>query len=57
MRPLEALKRILGGRRASAQGRKRPQRRHDPDWSSLPGGSSAKEAEGASPERAGELAD
>jgi hypothetical protein len=40
-----------------ARPRERPRRRRDPEYSSLPGGSSAKDAARASPGRAGELAD
>jgi hypothetical protein len=53
---LERIKRIFA--RPERPPRPRPRRRRrDPDWSSLPGGSSAKEASEASPQRAGELAD
>jgi hypothetical protein len=54
---VESLKRIRGGKRRRGDRRKPPRRRRDPDWASLPGGSSIKEAGKASSERAGELAD
>jgi hypothetical protein len=49
---------LLRGRKARRVDRpKPPRRRRDPDWATLPGGDSAKEAEKASVERARELAD
>jgi hypothetical protein len=54
---VDRLKRIRGRKSRRTDGRKPPRRRRDPDWASLPGGSSIKEAGKASSERAGELAD
>jgi hypothetical protein len=54
---VESLKRIRGRKRHRGDRRKPPRRRRDPNWATLPGGSSTKEAGTASIERARELAD
>jgi hypothetical protein len=54
---VESLKRIRGRKSRRADRRKPPRRRRDPNWATLPGGSSTKEAGTASIERARELAD
>jgi hypothetical protein len=54
---IESLKRIRGRKPRRADRRKTSRRRRDPDFATLPGGSSTKEAGTASIERARELAD
>jgi hypothetical protein len=54
---VESLKRIRGRKTRQGDRPKPPRRRRDPDWATLPGGSSAKEAGEAPIERARELAD
>jgi hypothetical protein len=57
MRLFKRFKRTGARERRKPARRKPPRRRTDPDWTALPGGSSAKEAAEAPPGRAGELAD
>ena len=57
MRLFKRFKRTGARERRKPARRKPPRRRTDPDWTALPGGSSAKEAADAPPGRAGELAD
>jgi hypothetical protein len=59
MRMIEKLKRIARSRSVAqrADSRRPPRRRRDPDWATLPGGSSPKEAGEVPLDRARELAD
>jgi hypothetical protein len=57
---IERLKRLarVARRESDSRKRRRPaRRRRDPDYATLPGGDSVKEAAEAPPERAHELAD
>jgi hypothetical protein len=57
VRLIEQVKRVMRKAPGRADRAKRRRRRRDPDWATLPGGSSAKEAAEAPLERARELAD
>jgi hypothetical protein len=54
---IEKLKQITSRRRKRSARSARSARRRDPDYSTLPGGDSAKEAASVPPDRARELAD